>query len=181
MKLTRVVQAVVLFAALMSLGGCAEFRRQLSASDDLIDVLGALNGHDQTNAYPVELVSQGSGRIATGHARKDAGGVLVSGYVEKRGPGFVSAAWSHVDVVVRNPQRRVLVAFATRFFPSDIPNTQRGIKGRSRYVVRLPFEPPVGSTIKMAFHDVPISQCRYPRDDDVKAKHERWPMRTSNR
>ncbi len=87
--------------AALSLGGCANLARNLSQSDDLLDFAMALRGHEHIEAFPLQLKSRGSGRIATGHAHKDAKGILISGTVEKRGPGWISAAWSHVDVARR--------------------------------------------------------------------------------
>lgn len=148
----------------LSLCGCADLGRKLTHSDGLIDFAMALSGHEQLNAYPVERVStNGAGRLATPHARKDAHGIFVSGRVEKGfSPGWVTTAWSHIDVVVLDSKGRVTQGIATTFFPSEIPASQRGITGRSSYSVRLPSMPQTGSTITVAFHHVPLSQCEYP-------------------
>jgi hypothetical protein len=121
----------------------------------------ALNGHEQIDAYPIERLStNGSGRIATAHAGKDAHGVFVSGRVEKGfSLGWVTTAWSHIDVIILDSKGRVTQGIATNFFPSNIPASQRGITGRSSYSVRLPSVPPGGSTIRVGFHHVPISKC----------------------
>jgi hypothetical protein len=81
--------------------------------------------------------------------------------VSGNGAGWVTTAWSHVDVIVLDSKSRHLQSLATKFFPSTVPETQRGIRGRSSYFVRLPTVPPVGSTIIVAFHQVPIIQCEY--------------------
>lgn len=143
----------------LSLTGCATADSKLAQSDGLGEFAMALAGRGQTDIYPVERISGGSGKIATGHARKDAHGVFVTGYVEKLGPGWVTAAWSHVDVVVLDSKGRPSQKATTKFFPSTVPNTQRGITGRSRYFVRLPSTPPAGSTVQVAFHQTPMSQC----------------------
>jgi hypothetical protein len=114
------------------------------------------------DAYPVERISRGDGEIITAHARKDSRGAFVFGYVGKQfGAGWVTTAWSHVDVVVLDSKNRHLQSIATNFFPSTVSNTQRGIRGRSSYFVRLPSMPPAGSKIIVAFHEVPIYQCGY--------------------
>lgn len=143
----------------LSFTGCAKADSKRAQIDGFGELAMALSGRGQKDIYPVERISGGSGKIATGHARKDEHGVLVSGYVEKLGPGGVTAAWSHVDVVVMDSKGRPLQKVATKFFPSDVPNTQRGITGRSRYSVRLPFPPPAGSTVQIAFHPTPLAQC----------------------
>lgn len=151
----------LLVVAGLSLSGCADFGRKFAHSDGLIDFAMALSGHEQIDAYPVERISSnGLGKIVTAHARRDARGVFVSGYVEKGfSPGWVTAAWSHIDVVVLDANGQSLEGVATTFSPSEIPASLRGIRGRSSYFARLPFVPPPGSTIKVAFHNIPISQC----------------------
>ena len=142
--------------------GCADLAPKFATSDGLIDFILAVSGNEQIDAYPTERISSGSGEIITAHARKDARGAYVFGEVGKQfGAGWVTAAWSHIDVIVLDPKSRHLQSLATRFFPSTVPATQRGIRGRSSYFVRLPSVPPAGSTIIVAFHQVPIFQCVY--------------------
>ena len=142
--------------------GCADLARKFATSDGLIDFILAVSGYEQIDAYPTERISQGEGEIITAHARKDSRGAFVFGDVGKQfGAGWVTTAWSHVDVVVLDPKSRHLQSLATRFFPSTVPDTQRGIRGRSSYFVRLPSMPPPGSTIIVAFHEVSIFQCGY--------------------
>jgi hypothetical protein len=143
----------------ISLCGCASLDHKVAQPKGIGELIMPPGGREQTDLYPVERISNGSGRIATGHVRKDARGVYVAGYVEKMGPGFVTAAWSHIDVVVLDPKGSPTQKVTTKFFPSDIPTTQRGITGRSRYFVRLPSTPPTGSTVQVAFHKTPMSQC----------------------
>ncbi len=147
--------------AVLLLCGCTNFMRKLSQSDSALDFAMALSGREHTEAFPVQLQSRGAGRIATGHVHKDAKGLLIFGTVEKRGPGWVSAAWSHVDVVVVDGSGRVLSARSTKFSPSWVPSTQRGIVGRSRYFVGLSSIPPLGSFIQVTFHQQPIARCSY--------------------
>jgi len=155
---TTVFTIIAAFGSLAFVG-CATAGSKLTQVDSRGEFAMAQDVHAQKNSYHVERISGGSGKIATGHARKDAQGVLVAGYVEKLGPGGVTAAWSHVDVIVLDSTGRRLQKVATKFFPSEVPNTQRGIIGRSRYNVRLPTTPPAGSTVQVAFHQKPISQC----------------------
>lgn len=75
--------------AALSFCGCATFVRNLSQSDDFSDFAMALRGHEHIEAFPLQLKSRGSGRIATGHAHKDEKSILISGTVEKRGPGWM--------------------------------------------------------------------------------------------
>jgi hypothetical protein len=130
-------------------------------SDGLIDFVLAVSGHEQIDTYPTERISRGGGEIITAHARKDSRGTYVFGDVGKQyGAGWVTTAWSHVDVIVLDSQNRHLQSLATRFFPSTVPATQRGIKGRSSYFVRLPSVPPAGSTIIVAFHSQETTRPR---------------------
>jgi hypothetical protein len=146
----------------LSLIGCADLARKFGTSDGLIDFILALGGHEQIDAYPVKRISNGSGEIITAHARNDARGAYVFGEVGKQfGAGWVTTAWSHVDVIVLDSKSRHLQSIETRFFPSTVPETQHGIRGRSSYFVRLPSVSPAGSTIIVAFHQVPIFQCGY--------------------
>ena len=64
----------------LSFCGCATFVHNLSQSDDFSDFEMALRGHEHIEAFPLQLKSRGSGRIATGHAHKDANGILISGF-----------------------------------------------------------------------------------------------------
>jgi hypothetical protein len=142
--------------------GCVDLARKFARFDGLIDFMLAVSGYEQIDAYPVERISQGEGEILTAHARKDSRGAFVFGDVGKRyGAGWVTTAWSHVDVVVLDPKGEHLQNLSARFFPSTVPETQRGIRGRSSYFVRLPSVPPVGATIIVRFHEVPIFQCGY--------------------
>jgi hypothetical protein len=125
-------------------------------SDGLIDFMVAVSGYEQIDAYPAERISRGEGEIITAHARKDSRGAFVFGDVGKRyGAAWVTTAWSHVDVIVLDPKSRHLKSLATRFFPSTVPETQRGIRGHSSYFVRLPSLPPAGSTIVVALRGSP--------------------------
>lgn len=157
----RIIVAVVG----LSLAGCADLERKFAKADGLIDFILAVSGYEQIDAYPTERISRGGGEIITAHARKDSRGTFIFGDVGKQfGAGWVTTAWSHVDVIVLDPKSRHLQSMATRFFPSTVPETQRGIIGRSSYFVRLPSLPPAGSTIVVAFHEVPIIQCEYSHD-----------------
>ena len=50
--------------------------------------------------------SRGEGEIITAHARKDSRGAYVFGDVRKQyGAGWVTAAWSHVDVIVLDSKK----------------------------------------------------------------------------
>ena len=112
--------------------GCADLARKFATSDGLIDFILAISGYEQIDAYPTERVSQGEGEIITAHARKDSRGAFVFGELgHEYGAGWVSTAWSHVDVIVLDSKGRHLQSLATRFFPSTVPETLRGIRGRS--------------------------------------------------
>ena len=156
----------------LSLVGCADLARKFATSDGLIDFILAVSGYEQIDAYPTERISRGEGEIITAHARKDSRGAFVFGDVGKQfGAAWVTTASSHVDVIVSDSKSRHLQNIATRFFPSTVPETQRGIRGRSSYFVRLPSVPPAGSTIIVAFHQVPIFQCGYSRDQSSGIAH----------
>lgn len=164
MKARRTIRSathVLAAGAILSLCGCANFLRTLSQSDNVLDFAMALRGRKHIEAFALQLRSQGSGRIATGHAHKNADGILIFGTIEKRGPGWVSAAWSHVDVLVIDQDGRLTNALSTKFFPSWVPSAQRGTVGRSRYSVRLDSIPAPGSFIQVAFHQQPIARCPF--------------------
>ena len=141
----------------LSLVGCADFARQFAMSDGLIDFMMDLSGHEQIDAYPVKRICRDGGEIISAHARKDSRGVFVFGYVGNRyGANSVTTAWSHIDIVILDSEGRQLQSIATIFFPSTVPETHRGIRGRSSYFVRLSSMPPAGSTIIVEFDPVPI-------------------------
>jgi hypothetical protein len=162
----KIITLKIVAAAIgLSLVGCADLARKFATADGLIDFILAESSYEQIDAYPTERISRGEGEIITAHARKDSRGTFVFGDVGKRyGAGWVTTAWSHVDVIVSDSKSRHLQSLASRFFPSTVPETQRGIRGRSSYFVRLPTVPPAGSTILVAFHQVPIIQCEYSHD-----------------
>lgn len=142
-----------------SLVGCASLDRKMKQSDGFGEFALALCGREQPNICAIKLIPGCYGKVATGHVRKDARGVYVSGYVEKAGPGGVTATWSHIDVVVLDAKGRQVKKTTTKFFPSEVPASQRGVAGRSRYFVRLPSEPSNGSTIEVSFHPAAMSEC----------------------
>jgi hypothetical protein len=116
----------------LSLVGCADLARKFATSDGLIDFILAVSGDEHIDAYPAERNSRGEGEIITAHARKDSRGAFVFGEVGKQyDAGWVTTAWSHVDVIVLDSKGRHLQSLATRFFPSTVPETLRGIRGRS--------------------------------------------------
>jgi hypothetical protein len=141
---------IVAFTGL-SFCGCAEFGRKLAASDGLIDFVIALSGPEQIDAYPVERISNQSGMTGTVHAGKDAQGVFVYGHVTEVRPKAVRTAWSHiVVVVVLNSKGQSSQRIATRL--SELSTRPRSIARHFRFFVRLPFVPPAGSMINVAFH-----------------------------
>ena len=159
-KLTRVaIISGIAALSVLALGGCADLNRKLAHSANVTEVAMSSGGDANTDVWRVEKVSVGSGKISTGRASKDAHGVFVSGYVERLGPGRETGAWSHIDVAVVDSSGRTLHQAAAKFFPSEVPATQRGITGRSRYFVRLPIVPPAGATVRVAFHQSPRAEC----------------------
>ena len=151
----RLTSGAVLTTVLFS--GCADLRQKAMHSDGFMGFVTALSGHEQIESYSLERISRGDGIIASVHMRKAAKGVFVFGDVEK---GFdsrsVSAAWSHVDVVVLDSNGGVRCRLFTSFSPAIVPNTLRGVTGRSQYIVRLPFVPPEGSRIQVIFQPTAI-------------------------
>jgi hypothetical protein len=153
--------AIAIIAAFsgFSLVGCASLNPKLAHSDGLVGFVMSLGGHEHRDAFPIKLTSGASGRPATGHVLKDAHGIYVWGYVEKLGPGSVTAAWSHIDIVVLDSKNQPLQKITTRFAPAEIPASQRGIAGRSRYFVQLPSVPPPDSSIEITFHAQALPLC----------------------
>jgi hypothetical protein len=148
--------------------GCADLARKFATSDGLIDFILAISGYEQIDAYPTERVRRERAKSSPLMRERIRAVHLFSvTWANSSAPGWVSTAWPHVDVVVLDSKSRHLQSIATRFFPSTVPNTQRGIRGRSSYFVRLPSMPPPGSTILVAFHEVSIFQCGYPHGHEA--------------
>ena len=118
-------------------------------------------GRAQPNVAPIEKGTTGAGEIATARAVAAGGGVLVRGSVKKRaGAGWVSAAYSHVDIIVLNAKREITQTQTTTFSPPDVPATMRGIEGRSHYSAIIQ-RPERDSVIRIVFHNVPRRECRF--------------------
>jgi hypothetical protein len=140
---------IVAFTGL-SFCGCAEFGRKLAESDGLIDFVIALSGPEQIDAYPVKRISNQSGMTGTVHVSKDAQGVFVYGHVTELRPNGLTTAWSHVVVVVVvNSKGQSSQRIATRL--SELPTRRPSSARHFRFFVRLPFVPPAGSMINVAF------------------------------
>lgn len=150
--------------AVFSLAGCADWK-QVAHADGPLDMAMALVGKAKPDVAPIEKISHGGGAIATARAVAEDGNVSVRGSVGKAGPGWVITAFSHVDVIILDANRKVLSGIATKFFPSEIPNTSRGEEGRSRFSVHIARALPPGGTIQIAFHNVPARECEFYRED----------------
>jgi len=140
--------------------GCANLKR-LDQADGPLDAVMLLAGTAKPNVAAVEMVSHGSGEIGTVRAVADHGAVSVRGWVHKIGFGPVNTANSHIDVIVLDSRGRVAWGVATTYFPSEIPNTKRGVAGSSHFSVRLSRPLPPGATIRVIFENGPVSQSQF--------------------
>jgi hypothetical protein len=154
------LRAVAPLTCAIALSGCANWK-QVAHADGPLDLAMALVGKAKPDVAPIERISHGGGAIATARAVAYDGGVLVRGSVRKASFGWGTTSYSHVDVVVLDAKRRVLGGIATKYFPSEIPNTSRGEEGRSRFSVRLSRALPPGATIQVVFHNSPVRQCEF--------------------
>lgn len=131
--------------------GCANVNREAQHSDGLIDFVVALAGHPRKDVVPVERFSDRAGEIITAHAEVDRrGGTYVSGML-RSGFGYEDVDDAHIEVKVIGPDRRIVAALTSEYFPNPIPNGYHGTPGRASFSVRLPFVPSVGSTIQVSF------------------------------
>lgn len=121
------VSALAALAAFL-LMSCENLKRADQA-DGLLDFVLLATGRGQPDIALIEKATTGGGAIATARALASADGVSVRGSVKKQaGAGWVSAAFSHVDIIVLNLRREVIQSETVRFTPSEIPATERGIQ-----------------------------------------------------
>ena len=159
----RFPATIAMALALAAAAGCANFGTKFAQSEDLLDFLAALSGREENDVYPVERVSAGSGQIMTGHVRRDPRGVYVFGSIG-RSFGFSppNPANAHVDVYVLDARKRVLSGTATAFSTWEnspvIPAQRIG-----RYSISLTSTPIGASAIRVVFHPVPLSECKFGR------------------
>lgn len=140
--------------------GCASLKRADQA-DGPLDAVMLLAGTAKTNVAAIEKISHVSGEIGAVRAVADNGAVSVRGWVHKIGFGPVNTANSHIDVIVLDSRGRVAWGIATTYFPSEIPNTIRGVPGRSHFSVHLPRPLPPGATLRIVFENGPVSQSQF--------------------
>ena len=141
--------------------GCANLGKEARRSDGLIDFIPALAGHPRKDVVPVERCSGRAGEIVTAHAEADrAGSTYVSGILQQR-VGYGGIYNAHIDVKVLGPDRGLVTALATDYFPRPVPNSYRGHTGRSSFSTQLPFIPTPGSTVQVAFHQVSLADCEF--------------------
>lgn len=131
----------------------------MDESDGLIDFVIALSGNAQPDVAPIEKVSDGGASIVTARAVQDHGAVFVYGSVRKV-VDRMTTAYSHIEVSVLNMNGQVLEDAVTDYFPSEIPNSRRGIEGRSHFSVRLSHQIPTGAMIRVAFRSGPLSKAK---------------------
>ena len=151
---------VVALITSFSFLSCESMRRAEHA-DGILDFVMLAAGRAQPDVTLIERATTGAGEIATARAVAAGDGVLVRGSIKKRtGAGWVSAVYSHVDIIVLNPKRKITQAKTTAFSPPNVPATMRGIEGRSHYsaIIR---QPAPGSTISIRFHNVPRKECQF--------------------
>jgi hypothetical protein len=160
----RVGLSVLALIIALALQGCESLRKGEQA-DGILDFVMILANTAKPDVAPIERDSTGDGEIATARAVADRGGrASVRGSVKKHsGAGWVSGAFSHVDVLVLNSHRDMVESHTTTFSPSLIPVTQRGIEGRAHYHAALETVPPPGSVIRVVFHNIPREHCEHYR------------------
>lgn len=63
----------------------------------------------------------------------------------------MTTAYPHIEIVTLGRDRNVIEDIETDYFPSEIPNTCRGVVGRSHFSVFLTRPLPPGAIIQIAF------------------------------
>ena len=154
-----------LVTTLVALTACAllscQNLKRADQADGLLDFVLIATARGQPNVAPIERATTGGAEVVTVRALASGSHALVRGSLEKQArPGWVSAAFSHVDVIVLNSNRRITETEVVSFFPSEIPATLRGVRGRSHFSTTIR-QPPAGSLIRVVFHNVPRKQCQF--------------------
>jgi hypothetical protein len=146
--------------------------KQADRADRLLDYVMTTTGNARPDVAPIEKATTGQGEIVTARAVLNRDHVSVCGSVRKQSvPGWVSAAYAHVDILVLNSHREIAEALTTYFSPSLIPKNQRGQEGHSNYCAALKAIPNAGSVIRVIFHNIPERQCEFYRSGWItKAK-----------
>ncbi len=158
----RILCAVQLIAlVLLCLPSCATLK-EVDNADDFLDLVMIFTHTAKPEVVPIEKATTGDGEIATARAVLDGDHVSVRGSVRKRfGAGWVSGAYSHIDVLVLDSHRRVIEAKPVHFSPAEIPNNLPGQEGRSRFYATLRAISGPRSLIRIIFHNVPEEQCEF--------------------
>jgi hypothetical protein len=77
----------------------------------------ALVGKAKPDVPHIEKVSDGGGTIVTARVVAKDGAVSARGSVRKTTAGWVTTAYSHIDVIVLDGDRNVVDGIATNYFP----------------------------------------------------------------
>lgn len=141
--------AAILAACGFGFCGCSTaFVQRAENSDGLLEFL--FDAPRAELAIAIERVSAVGGTIETAHVRVYGRNAFVSGLV---GRGLHRAALgAHIDIEVIAASGKIAQAQSVNFLPSPVPSGRRGLS-YSRYATRLQSIPPLGSSVRVTFHN----------------------------
>jgi len=84
------------------------------------------------------------------HSYEDTNTLVVYGKIKRTAANCCDAVRGHIDMVVIGPDGSVLDAFCLLYSPRNIPKARTR---SARFETRLPYTPPAGATLRMAYHN----------------------------
>lgn len=126
--------AVLCLAAVLAASGCATVRT-----------------NDKREASVLfARVQSAEVLVSEVHAYQDGDALVVYGKVKRTAANCCEAAHGHLDMAVMTPDGSVLDAVSLVYSPRNIPKVRTR---SSRFVTRLPYAVPAGTTLRLAYHD----------------------------
>ena len=105
----------------------------------------------------LEKVSYRGVRILKVFVQEENGNTKISGRVKNTHP--MPIGFGHVDISIISPENTVLKEISTQYIPRLLKKISSHPEG-SRFYTTLPFVPPGGSKVRIAFHKTPIKRDR---------------------
>lgn len=136
----------VLFASTLAFAGCSSSTGQAGKRSLNPQAAVLVEGN-----IPVETVDGYGGRFLQARVRAHGSHVHVAGSVTR---SFGEPPpWAHIDVLVLDPNGKVVESVSTQYLPRAIPHPVGGggTPGAS-FVAELGTPPPKGSTVRVIFH-----------------------------
>ncbi len=96
----------------------------------------------------IEKVPTSDIYVSAAYVYQDGDELVISGKVKHRHAHRKSGG--HVDITILDPEGKIIMEVTTSYLPRIIRS--KGSR-EARFSVRLPFIPPKGSTVRVAFHD----------------------------